>query len=53
MTTMDLLTNDDTCVKTAGLGMASTWNLTGELAYFQGAGTFNTDGYKIEATFYW
>jgi len=45
---MDLLTADDTCVKTAGLGMKTKWNLTGQLQFFEN--TMNTDGYMITVT---
>lgn len=38
MSTLNLLTTDDTCVQTAGLGIATTWDLTGELAFYAGAG---------------
>ena len=47
---MDLLTGDDTCVATVGLGMISKWNLTGQLQYFDAGLTMNTDGYMITAS---
>ena len=47
-----LLATTDTCVKTAGLGMATTWTLTGLSAAYDGTLT-DTDGYKITATMTW
>ena len=47
-----LLSTDDTCVSTAGSGMATTWTLSGTTAvYVDNYG--NTDGYQIVASLTW
>ena len=49
---MALLTETDTCVKTAGLGMQTTYALTGSANAYDGDLT-NTDGYKLTVTMKW
>ena len=49
---MALLGETDTCVKTAGLGMATTYALTGSANAYDGDLT-NTDGYKLNVTLKW
>ena len=54
MTSLSLLTSDDTCTKTAGLGVTTTWTLSGTTSYFiDGTNKLDTDGYKIVATISW
>lgn len=50
--TSTLLSTDDTCVGTAGLGMATTWTLAGSTSYYTGA-YVGTDGYTVVATMTW
>ena len=42
---------NDTCAKTAGLGMETTWTLEGMTSTYTGG--FDSDGYKIVASLKW
>jgi len=41
----NLITSADTCAATPGLGLVTTWTLTGTTSTYRGE--FETDGYMI------
>lgn len=46
-----LISKDDTCAKTAGLGMVTTWEIIGSPDLYMGY--LSTDGYTVKASFTW
>jgi hypothetical protein len=46
-----LSATDDTCAKTAGLGMETSWTLNGMTTTY--TGEFNSDGYSVTASMKW
>ena len=46
-----LIAATDTCAKTAGKGMVTTWTLEGQTTTYKGG--FDSDGYRITVAMTW